>query len=234
MSILVSPAEPATLRSLGASSTVPEAQYGADFLIAAKGFTIGVQRKEFPGDFLSSLSDGRLGESVVKLTKTTMPVLLLEGKPRWTFSGQLLGHDYGQGRQFLRSQLRGLLFTMQNEFGVAHHWTDDVNDSFEFLRELDRWGRKDKHDSLLGRPGVKGAGMRKRVTDRDHAIHLLQGFQGVGAELAGRIYDHFGGVPLHWSVTADEFLEIEGLGPVTVDKLMARLKGVPDNEHGDG
>jgi len=44
------------------------------------------------------------------------------------------------------------------------------------------------------------------------AMHVLQGFPGMGPELAGRVVDKFEGVPLTWTVSEDELQTVEGLG----------------------
>ena len=47
----------------------------------------------------------------------------------------------------------------------------------------------------------------------------MQSFDGVGPELARRIVAHFEGLPLTWTATDDELLEVPGLGPKTLRKL---------------
>ncbi len=218
--IFVAPTEPEQLKVVGESSSITE-EYGADFLIPGVGFFLGVQRKKFPGDFVSSLRDGRLSTSLVKLTKCDKRVLLLEGKPSWTTSG-FLTDDY---MQFSRSQLRNLLMSAHEELGVHTMWTDGLTDTIDVLRDLARWAGKEKHNSLFGRPNLIGESPYQRTyTDRDKAVFLLQGFQGVGPEMAGKIYDHFGRVPLRWDVDEEELEEIKGVGPKRVAKLKEIVK----------
>jgi hypothetical protein len=47
--------------------------------------------------------------------------------------------------------------------------------------------------------------------------------------LAGVIYDYFGGVPLQWSTTLDEWLAIPGIGPERAASLMKVLENA-DNK----
>lgn len=212
--ILVSPAEPATLRQLGATAQTAE-EYGADFLIPGPGFFLGVQRKAFPNDFLSSLRDGRLHTSLVKLTQCDKRVLILEGVPKWTSSGFLLS-DY---HQFSRSQLRNLLMSAHEELGIHTVWTDSLTDTADYLRDLARWAEKPRHDSLFNRPNKDKDPYQRTYSDRDKAVFLLQGFTSIGPELAGRIYDHFGRVPLKWDVTNDELEEVKGISKGRIGKL---------------
>ncbi len=58
-------------------------------------------------------------------------------------------------------------------------------------------------------------------------MHVLQGFDGVGPQLAGRIYDEFKRMPLRWDVTREELAAVHGLGP---KKLEALMKVIPEKE----
>lgn len=214
---LLSPSEHA-LHEIGGISSVAE-DYGADILIPGNGFFLGVQRKVFPGDFLSSLYDGRLSTSLVKLTKCEERVLILEGKPAWTTSGFLVS-DYST---FSRSQLRNLLMSAQSELGIHTIWTDSVKDTIDVLRDLSRWALKDRHDSLFSRPDTKDRNKR-RWSRRDYAVHFLQGFDKIGPTLARDIYDHFGRVPLSLDATDEEILKVKGMGPGRLAKIKEMLK----------
>jgi len=41
----------------------------------------------------------------------------------------------------------------------------------------------------------------------------------VGPELAERIVEHFGGIPMRWEVAIEELLEVYGIGKVKAEKL---------------
>ena len=218
--MLIAPTEPAQLHAIGTTSSAPE-RFGADILIPGSGFLIGVQRKEFPGDFLSSLSDNRLTTLAIKLQAVPMRVLLLEGTQRWSDSGHLIGHKYGQGSRFTRQQLRGLTWSLHHEFGIVTYHTDDISDTVQFLQDLQRWALKTDHTSLLHRAGPVTDKMR--LTPRDWGVYLLQGFEGVGPKVAGAIYDHFGRVPFTLDVTDKQLLTVPGLGKVRVRKIRKAL-----------
>jgi ERCC4-type nuclease len=51
----------------------------------------------------------------------------------------------------------------------------------------------------------------------------LQGFDGIGPELAERIVDHFGRVPLSWTVGEGELAKVKGLGKKKVAKMVKVL-----------
>ena len=55
-------------------------------------------------------------------------------------------------------------------------------------------------------------------------MFVLQGFDGIGPELARRIYKHFGRVPLRWDVPDADLEDVEGLGPGRVAKMKEVVK----------
>lgn len=224
--ILVSPAEPPQLRAIGESNSLSET-YGADILITGYAKLIGVQRKKFPSDFLSSLTDGRLQTSLLKLTQCTMGILVLEGKPAWANSGALLGYRYGQGATYTRNHLRSILFSIQSELGIATQWTDSITDTIELIQDLEHWAQKDQHDTLFTRPNVKKGDMERKISPRTKAAWVLQGVEGLGYVRACAVYDHFGRLPLRWDVTEKELLEVPGVGKGTV-KRMTEAIGVKE------
>lgn len=213
--ILVSPAEHIpVLRTLGPSSAVPE-QYGADFLVIVPGLSIGVQRKAFPADLVGSLTDGRLSTSLRALTLCPVRILLLEGRPAWTESGQLIGSRH----QFSQRALRSLTMSAQVELGVSTHWSADPTDSAEFIRNLEVWAEKPEHQSLFRRPGVSGDEYGREAMARDRMAWILQGFGGIGYTLACRIIDHVGRLPLRWDLTEKELLALPGIGKEKVRQM---------------
>jgi Holliday junction resolvasome RuvABC DNA-binding subunit len=58
-------------------------------------------------------------------------------------------------------------------------------------------------------------------------VHLLQGLEGVGVDLAGKIIDHFGRAPIRWEddVTVEELCKIDGIGKLTAERLIVALGG---------
>ena len=221
--ILVSPAEPKQLRDIGESSSLSES-YGADILITGYSKLIGIQRKAFPADFLSSLTDGRLQTSLQKLTQCTMGILILEGKPAWSYTGALLGYSYGQGRTYTRNHLRALLFSVQSELGIATQWTDSIGDTIELVRDLENWAQKDEHDTLYTRPNVKKGDMERKISARTKAAWVLQGVEGLGYTRACAVYDHFGRLPLQWDVTEKEMVSVPGIGKGTVKRMSEAIR----------
>ncbi len=217
---LVAPTEPRVIKTLGRTSSIPE-QYGVDILFFAHGKFAGVQRKEL-SDLVASVYDGRLSKELGMMKRLSSATVLVEGRPAFTTEGELV-HP---GARITKVQLYSVVYSIQLEHGVAVGWTIDERDTVEAVYCLRRWLQKAEHRSLLQRP--KPQGPWGHLTSRDWGLYLLQGFPGVGAELAGRIFDYFGRVPLSWDCTPEELMEVEGVGPKRADSLFRALgaKGV--------
>lgn len=213
---MISPTEPSRLKAIGKTSRTHETEYGVDIWWCAKGKTFGIQRKEM-GDFLSSIHDGRLKTDRAKMRRLDHPILLLEGKPKWSLDGQLISSGYGQS--WSRTQHRNYLLSVQND-GIMVEFTDDLNDTILRVQEMHRWSFKD-HDSGRGR--LKPVSSWGKAGHRDFQIHVLTSFDRIGPSVAERILDHFGGLPLQWTCDQSELDKIPGIGPVRAKALMRAL-----------
>lgn len=212
--MLISPTEPAKFRVLGSVSSVPE-KLGCDFLFISQGWgKVGVQRKEV-SDLINSVHDGRLQKELAQMQALGLGVLLIEGRLQWTTDGSLLGRS-----KWTLKQYRGLLWSVQSR----NYWigqTESLDDSINWISNFETWVQKEKHQSLTVRPKIKGAW--GSPSSREWGIHLLQSFEGIGAEVAGRIYDELG-VPLAWTVTGEELQTIKGLGKKRAERLIETLR----------
>lgn len=190
---------------------------GADVAWSASGSWVGVQRKEVK-DLLASVEDGRLGQQLVQLERCGVAALVVEGELRFTMDGELMG-SRGSTR-WTRRSLWGVLWSARRS-GVWVDFTRDLTETIEWVGAFEAWTKKDKHTGLGGRPGPKG--MWGTADSREWGVHVLQGFPGVGQELAGRMIDEFGGVPLRWTVGMKELTAVQGIGTKKAQGLMKAL-----------
>lgn len=220
--MLVSSTEPFNFKTLGQSSIVPE-RYGCDFLIVAGRAKTGIQRKKFPSDLIASLADGRLYEQVHKMAALDRALIVFEGYGKWTLDDELL--DFAQ---FNKQQFHSLVMSLSFEFGIEVFVVRDMAEMITFLQNIEKWARKDKHMSLRTRPGPKKDSWGQ-VGIKEIGMHLLQSFPGVGPELSGRIYDHFGGVPISWDIDIEELLGVPGVGRKKAITIYDGLNRVKDS-----
>jgi ERCC4-type nuclease len=218
--MIIAPTEPQRLRDLGTVNMTPE-KFGCDILIMGAKYRIGVQRKKFPADFLTSIADGRLGQQAQMMETIEHAMVILEGYGVWSSDGELMEGSEYQGLKI--STLYALIYTIQFEFGVPVLWLRDMNATIDALVTLEDWAQKTKHNSLRTRPGVPMDPWGKR-SNRSFQRWILQGFPGVGPDVADRIIDHFGAVPMQWTVGRDELMEVPGVGAGIADKLLKGLE----------
>lgn len=215
--ILVSPAEPAVLKAVGPSSPIPE-KYGADFFWqTAGGDSVGVQRKEVK-DLVNSLHNGLLGKELAKMNQLDLRIMLVEGDFRWTTSGAS-----GSVNGWTKAQQTAIEFS----FALQGLWivrTENKEETILTILSLQKFLDKDNHSLIRNRP--KASSSWGKADNKDWAVHLLQSFDGVAANTAERIYDHFEGVPLCWTVTKDELMEVKGVGAKRAETLMTALPNI--------
>ena len=214
--MLVSPTEPAELRRLGKTSLVPE-QYGADFLFASTEFgLVGVQRKEL-SDFVASVQDGRLAKELGMMKRLGLALLVLEGRATWTNDGLATWTR----TQWRATQHLGTLWSVQLS-GCWVTTSTTAQETSTLISAFMRWTAKPRHIALESRAGPTSDEWGK-VGNREWAIHLLQGFRGIGPTNAGAIYDHFGTVPLMWTVGLLDLVEVAGIGSQKAEGLLNAL-----------
>lgn len=220
MSFLISPAEPLEIKALGTVSPVPE-KVGVDILWSSPHGLCGAQRKTV-SDLIASVRDQRLGKELEQMRKLAMRGLIIEGHPQWTRDGHLLS-QYGNWTQ---KHHRGVMMSAQVK-GVIVLTTRDHLETLDAVTQMEEWSKREEHvSSMLYRGNGKGDDWGD-LSHRATAIHFLSGMPGLGVELAGRLFDHFGKVPFGWSVTREELLEVKGIGKKKVDALYSVLKGGP-------
>lgn len=219
--MFISPSEPEELRTIGMSSPLPET-HGVDIMWLSRVGLVGVQRKEFPGDFLGSVQDGRLAQQISQMQGLDVAVLLLEGAPVWTSEGKLMQE---WGRSWSRDTHRRYLWGVRAR-GVWVEDSVDLADTISVVSKLEEWSNAE-HTSLDTRPGAGTGTWGFKATNRDWQKWFLQGVPGIGPELAEAILDKFGRVPMGLDVADEELLEVPGIGPKRVKRMRELLGGKP-------
>lgn len=198
---------------------MPE-NHGSDILWATEHGMVGVQRKEVK-DLVASMGDGRLSKEVAQMQSLWLRVLIIEGRFRWTRDGEMVGNGYGQG--VTRKALKGFLWSIRSK-GIWVEFSNDEQDTVEVVGWLRAWSKKDKHTSLLTRPGPGSSSGWGKASEKDYALHLLTSLPGIGPGTASKIFDHFGKVPMRWTVTSEELMAVDGVGPVRAKKMQEVLE----------
>ena len=214
--MIVSPTEhhPA-IRALGRTSPLPE-RWGCDVMARVRDVGwVGVQRKRWD-DLLASVEDGRLALEA-RQWRNARVLLALEGRVPVTDDGAILRGGWGQ--RWTLEALWAVLWGVTNLSGSPVTATDDAEGTARAARAWVAWWRKGWHRTLETRPGPGRTPWGGDPGDKEWATWVMQGFPGVGPEIARRIVDRFGGAPLKLSVPREELLAIEGIGEGRVGRI---------------
>jgi len=210
---LISFQEPEDLRmalwDMYEEHALPE-EHGADFIIPSRMGLVGIQRKAFPSDFLASRRPAQVGGSRLQREINQMQffpirILLLEGSPKWSKTGELVttGHDKCTLRQ-----LQGMeaSLTWVHNFQVV--WTPSKTATVDYLRWLPGWLDKREHGSLLRRPKCANPWQDSHSPERK--IDMLSTLPNVSRKRAIAILRHTNGA---MPVSANlDFSEVPGIG----------------------
>jgi ERCC4-type nuclease len=211
----VSSTEPAQFHTLGETSTLPE-KYGVDFLWFAKGWC-GVQRKEVK-DLAASLRDGRLGREVAQMGPLRQRLLVVEGMLEQVGASILYRHQNLMSLAQWQSTLWGL-----QEQNIKILFTRNKAETAMAVDAFERWTKKERHTALAKTRDSVRVNSWGKSTDRDFQIHMLTGIPGVGRGTAEAVVDHFGGMPITWTVTEDELCQVPGIGKVKAQRMVNAL-----------
>lgn len=220
----VAPTEPPKLKRIATTISLLPERYGCDVVWWGKHEGVdalwGIQRKELK-DFIASIGDGRLSREIAQMRAggIPIPIIFIEGKVQFDTQGNLMWNSWGQ--EFTRSQFKGMLWSIMAE-GAHIDYTKDISETTELVQLYATWSMKMKHTSIMRRPGP--VGLWGKADNIDFAVHLLQGFDVLGSERAKAVIKHFGGVPLTWTVTEKQLMEVPGVGKGIASKLIAALE----------
>ena len=232
--LIVSSTEPLTLRKLlppHKTSIMPE-RFGADVIWNVKDEWWGAQRKTVK-DLVASVLDGRIAKEIGQMQQLAGKYLIIEGTLTWTTQHSRSGtaddlltlttsSKYGT-TNVTRRQLNGIVWSVQNR-GVHVEYTRNSPGTAAHLSMLVEWSRKEGHSSLTKRPNP--VGKWGSPSNREYGEWVLQGFPGVGPELAKNIWEKYGRVPLQWEVGVNELATIKGIGKGKAQAMMDALGSV--------
>ena len=151
MNFLISPTEPKKMRKDPDAlvDSYPE-QTGSDIVLFTKLGEVLIQRKTI-GDFLASISDGRLASGFAKMREaSTYRRLLIEGRFSYNKQDRLvLGL---KEQRYTRKAIQKLLWTVDYVEGISIDYSRNIPHTLEIIRWLQEWMDTNEHDSIHIRP----------------------------------------------------------------------------------
>lgn len=216
------------------TSPLPESK-GADILLYTESGLLGWQRKAVPNDFIDSVTDGRFARLLPLLVKNCVFCRIIsEGQFKyWPDQTVHLGMMFREGKRvripsrFTRKHIHGILNDIELVWGVPVRATEDLDDTVLYLKSMRDFMGAKKHVGLHTRPKVKGTWYVP--TAEETQLWLLQGFSGIGPSTADKIIRLFGRIPLKWTCTVDELVQVGGLTRRKAQELVDVLSVVPEH-----
>jgi Fanconi anemia group M protein len=177
---------------------------------------VGYQRKTLP-DLQSSLLDGRLYLELSQLQASggiSYAFLIIEDTLQRTTEGTLLSGT------LTIDQVRSIIVKFAAS-GVAYLPSASVADTASLVGNVGRYIGSDSFDTVRRPKQVRNDW--GTIDSEAYALWLLQSFPGIGPKNARAILDHFGTVPIRFTVTASELQAVPGIGKKMAQTLIKSL-----------
>lgn len=231
--ILISPTEPPSLRAIGEVSSAVEKK-GCDVLVVLPSHRIGIQRKTWI-DLVISVDDGRLAGSIPKMDMS-VKIIVLEGEARFSSAGRMMvrsnsrrsKHGYTELRH-TRESLLGLQFSLRFTHGLDVIRTENLTETTRVVQKIGKWFAKPRHTGVIGSRSGASMGTSAWGTDKEERLftqktNALMGF-GIGVKTAQNILKaNEGKIPLAWTMSEEEMLKVQLVGPSLADRLRRFLE----------
>jgi Fanconi anemia group M protein len=164
---------------------------------------VAVERKS-AADFVDSMldADRSMFEQVGELSRAyARPVMIVEGT-----------NLYGQ-RDIAPNAIRGALASLAVDFDVSVLRTEDEADTTELLATIAKREQetRDREVSVHGEKTTK--------TRAEQQEYVVSSIADIGPVTARTLLEHFGSVEAVMTALEDDLLEVEGVGPVTAERI---------------
>ncbi|WP_281194889.1 DEAD/DEAH box helicase [Halorubrum sp. F4] len=164
---------------------------------------VAVERKS-AADFVDSMldADRSMFEQVGELSRAyARPVLIVEGT-----------NLYGQ-RDIDPNAIRGALASLAVDFGVSVLRTEGETDTTELLATIAKREQetRDREVSVHGEKTTK--------TRAEQQEYVVSAIADIGPVTARSLLEHFGSVEAVMTAREDDLLDVEGVGPVTAERI---------------
>ena len=164
---------------------------------------VAVERKS-AADFVDSMldADRSMFEQVGELSRAyARPVMIVEGT-----------NLYGQ-RDIAPNAIRGALASLAVDFDVSVLRTEDEADTTELLATIAKREQetRDREVSVHGEKTTK--------TRAEQQEYVVSSIADIGPVTARTLLEHFGSVEAVMTAPEDDLLEVEGVGPVTAERI---------------
>ena len=222
MTIFIDSNEPRKVKNAFGEHAIDIPLNGYDFEIYTESGLVCIERKRIPGDFLGSVTDGRLYKQILSMRESSsIAILLLEGKFRYTKEGILV-----QGRRRTRWNRKGinnLLRSIRWVEGIDIERSSGLDETVDTVLQIEEYFDKIDHLSLKSRPRIQTNWIVPSYGER--IIHFYNGLPGVGINGAKKIYDKFPSPMQLYSASVEEIMEVPRIGRALATGIYNFLRG---------
>lgn len=218
MTIVITTNEPREIRDLFEDKV--EQLMDFDILLYTRKCCVTIERKQIPGDFLSSIQDGRLARELRAMKDiSSIRIVLLHGKFIFRKDGELAAYGH---QQWTKKGIRNLLRTLQYVEGVFIEQAETDDELVEVVNELQDYFDKDKHTSMRTRPVIDTDWL---VPSRDERVqYFYQGIPHIGATKARKLVEHFPNPIDLYPATVADIQKIPGFGKTLANSVYNFLR----------
>ncbi len=158
-------------------------------------------------DFVTSIIDGRLFSQAQEIRENfKKPIMVIEG-----------GDLYAQ-RNVHPNAIRGAIASIAVDFEIPLVYTENTEDTAEFIVTLAKREQKEKNRF------VRLRGDKKTLTDRQEQIMIAESLPGVGPKLARDLLKHFKTIKKLVNASKQQLKEVEGIGDKKALNILKVIK----------
>lgn len=174
---------------------------------------VAFERKT-PSDFANSMmdEDGHMREQVERLKEAT------DDTPRVLIEGDMADFEHLAHTQVPAKSLRGFVASLEERDDAAVKFCSDLETLVDYAVRASRKRFEDRSGSVLR---VESA-VKKSEPFTKRVYGCLD---GVGAEMAARLYEAYPTLPTALEASVDDFQAIEGIGEVRAKRICEELHG---------
>ena len=222
MSVLITTNEPKKIKELFEDRV--ELPMSFDMMLYTESGKVGIERKQCPGDLLSSVSDGRLNREILSMREEcNVSIVLLHGTIRYNRNDTVkLGKRTSY--HWTKKGMENLFRTIQYVEGCYLEHAKNSNELVQVVQDLQAYFDKKEHNSLKSRSRIQTNWL---VPSRDErVVYFYSGLPGLGITGARKLYERFPSPMQLYSASVEEICEISRMGKSVASGIYNFLRGI--------
>ena len=222
VNFFISPNEPKKVFKLCVENAIPDNitdEFGADFLLITNRGMIPIQRKTIP-DLLASVIDGRLSKQSSLLRQSDFPIIIIEGRFRYSENGNVV---IGKREQrWTRDSIRNLFRTLRYVEMIDIEFSGSVKDTISMIYQIQSYFDAVHHLSLRSRPSIHTNWIIPSQQER--IVYFYQGLPGISVIRAKSLAEKFSSPLQLYQASVEEITEIPRFGQNIASRIYNFLR----------